>query len=231
MKCLRCGTELKDSNVFCPECNKVTSVPLPSSPFMSKKIELPKRTPAQSIKKQEIKKSTKKEASAGRWILLSLFLLLLCGALILQGAYIYEENDRITAELARLQSAEDECVRLTDKLRKAEEEVRTLEEELTNLGSGSYLEVRAELKEAKETVDRLNNDLARWEEAYTDLESRTEILREKADFFVSHIVFVQDDKTNHFHSYDCDKFSRNGYLAYNKEQALSLGYEPCPICQ
>ena len=53
----------------------------------------------------------------------------------------------------------------------------------------------------------------------------------KAEFFDSHIVFVQEDETNYYHCYDCESFTRNGYRAYNKQQAVFLGYTPCPHCQ
>ena len=231
MKCLRCGTELKDSTVFCSECNKVTSVPLPSSPYMSKKIILPKRTASQSTKKQEAKKPVKKESRTGPWVLTTLLLLLLSGVLLLQGTYIYKEKLRLSGELSRLQTVENECVRLTELLRQSEEEVSALEEELSELASGSYLEVREDLKEAQSTIQTLTADLARAKEAQSALEARLELLLEKTDFLDSHIVFLQDDNTNVFHSYDCEKFTHHGYRAYNKQQALSLGYTPCPDCQ
>lgn len=231
MKCLRCGTELKDSTVFCPECSKVTSVPLPASPYMSKKIVIPKRTPAQSIKKQEPKKTAKKERHPGPWILVSFLLILLTAAMALQGVFTYQEKERLNTELTRLQSVEDECVRLTDLLRQSQQEVSSLEEELSNLGSDAYLEARNELKEVQETMDALSSELSRAKESVTSLEAQQELLREKTEFFDAYIVFLQEDNTDIFHSFDCEKFTRHGYRAYNKQQALSLGYSPCPDCQ
>lgn len=232
MKCLRCGAELQDTGTFCPECSKVTSIPLPPSPFMSQKIVLPKRTPAQSIKKPEPKKVTKKKGpKGGVWMGLCAILLLLTAALVFQGAYIYKDREKVSAELARVRSIEDECVRLTTLLHNAEQEVADLEAELNDLGTGSYLEARNELKEARTTIDTLTTNLARAEASVADLQAQLELLREKTEFFDSHIVFVQEDETNYYHCYDCESFTRNGYRAYNKQQAVFLGYTPCPHCQ
>lgn len=231
MKCLRCGTELKDTTVFCPQCSKVTSVPLPASPYLNKKIVIPKRTPAQSIKKQEPKKNTKKPRRPGPWILVSFLLMIVCAALATQAFLSYREKERLQGELLRLQSVEDECVRLTDLLQQSQQEVLSLEEEISALAPDSYLEERRKLQEARDTIDTLTADLARAKENVQALEEQIELLREKTEFFDAYIVFLQDDDPEVFHSFSCEKFTRHGYRAYNKQQALSLGYRPCPDCQ
>ena len=231
MKCLRCGTELKDSTVFCPDCSKVTSIPLQPSAYLSRKISLPRRKPAQSIKKTEGKRSAPKNRNTGGWILLSAVLLLVCALFLFQSVYTYDRKEELAQELARLQAVEDECVRLTDKLRQAESEVESLEQELSNLGSSSYLIVRKELKTVRAQNADLTRELNRAREDLAELESRLEQLQDKAGFLDAHIVFLQDEDPTVFHSYSCEKFTRNGYRAYNKQQALSLGYTPCPHCQ
>ncbi|MBR6825576.1 MAG: hypothetical protein IKM59_03410, partial [Oscillospiraceae bacterium] len=223
---------LKGSSVFCPDCSKVASEPLQPSRYLSRKVTLPKRTPSQSIKKSEPKKSAeKKQRRVGGWILLSALLLLFSAVLVLQGVYIYEEKKALATELSRLQSVEDECVRLTDKLREAEQDVLSLEEELSQLGSDAFLEVRESLKTSEEENRNLTKELEIALQTLTDLEAQMELLREKTEFFDAHIVFLQEDGTNIFHCYDCEKFTRNGYRAYNKQLALSYGYLPCEECQ
>ncbi len=231
MKCLRCGTELKDSDVFCPDCSKVTSVPLQPSAYMSKKAVIPKRRPSQTIKKPEGKAPVKKQRSVGRWILLSGVLLLVVALFTLQGAYNYGEKRKLEAEVLRLLSVEDECVRLTDKVRKSEAEIRALEQELSALGTDSYLAVRDELKAAQAENEELTHDLALARDELAELTQELEKVAEKAEFLDTRIVFIQDDTPTVFHTFDCEKFSHNGYRAYNKQLATSLGYTPCPHCQ
>jgi predicted nuclease with TOPRIM domain len=92
------------------------------------------------------------------------------------------------------------------------------------------LESREELKLTQSENTLLKEELQKSQEQVASLEAQLITLLEKAEFFDTHIVFVQEDGTNSFHRYDCDKFARNGYRAYNKEQALSLGYIPCEDC-
>ncbi len=229
MKCLRCGAELKDSTVFCAECSRVAAVPLKTSPYLTKKIVLPTRKPSQSIKKSEVKKARKHRPWG--WVLCSLLLFLLCGALLLQAAYSTLQNRQAQQELDRLQSVEDECVRLTDKLRQTEDTVSSLEEELSKLGSSAYLELREDLNQVQSEKSALSEELTQARSRVEALEAQIEELREKTEFFDTHIVFMQEDGSNRFHSYDCEKFTRNGYWAYNKQQAVTMGYHPCPLCQ
>ena len=231
MKCLRCGTELKDSNVFCPQCSIVTAVPLQSSPYLSRKIHIPKRKPPQPPKKQEVKKPDQKETHPYRRILFCTLLLLLSVALSLQTVYLYREKEALSTELTRLHSVEDECVRLTDMLRQAEQEVADLEEELSNLGTDAYLSLRESMKATKGENERLTKELSRAKENIRNLEGQLEVLREKTEFFDTYIVFSTEENPKIFHSYDCEMFTHTGYRAYTKQQALFQGYSPCPHCQ
>ena len=54
--------------------------------------------------------------------------------------------------------------------------------------------------------------------------------KKKADFLDSYIVFVQDDNTNYYHSYDCPKFNSSTFWAYSRSLAKSQGYIACPSC-
>lgn len=128
MKCLRCGREVRDRTAFCPQCSETAAIPLVPSAYMSKKVVIPKRKPAQKTKKPEVKKN-RRELSRPR-LLVCILSLLLSVALCLQLYYGYTRYTRAEAEVARLQSVENECVHLTDKLRQAENRIVELEEQL-----------------------------------------------------------------------------------------------------
>ena len=52
----------------------------------------------------------------------------------------------------------------------------------------------------------------------------------KADFMDSYVVFVENDKSNHYHTYDCDSFAQNKFWAYSRKLAEAQGFTACPVC-
>ena len=128
MKCLRCGRELKSKASFCPECSVTTAVPLEESPYLLKRISIPVRKPAQKSKKPEAKKS-RQSVSRPR-MLVCILACLLCIVLLLQLVYLFRDLAAAHGEISRLQSVEDECVLLTEKLRQAQARILALEERL-----------------------------------------------------------------------------------------------------
>ena len=128
MKCLRCGRELKSKGSFCSECTVTTAVPLEDSPYLQKRVSLPHRKPVQKAKKAESKKS--RQGISRPRMLFCILTLLLCLALLLQLGYLFKAREAIRGELRRLQSVEDECVLLTEKLRQAQARILALEEKL-----------------------------------------------------------------------------------------------------
>lgn len=44
------------------------------------------------------------------------------------------------------------------------------------------------------------------------------------------VVFVEDDGTNLYHKFECEKFVGNSFWAYNIDAAIEKGYEPCSLC-
>ena len=52
----------------------------------------------------------------------------------------------------------------------------------------------------------------------------------KVDFIDEFVVFIEDDGTDFYHKYECDKFVGDYFWAYNIEAAEYNGYRPCPLC-
>lgn len=53
---------------------------------------------------------------------------------------------------------------------------------------------------------------------------------EKSEFIDEFVVFIEDDNTNLYHKYECNRFKGDYFWAFNIDQAISMGYKPCPIC-
>ena len=51
---------------------------------------------------------------------------------------------------------------------------------------------------------------------------------EKANFMDDYVVFVEDDGTGLYHSYDCEHFTKSKFWAYSRRLAEANGYHPAP---
>ena len=46
----------------------------------------------------------------------------------------------------------------------------------------------------------------------------------------SDVVFIEDDGTQLYHKYECDKFLEDAFYVHNVQYAEYLEYKPCPAC-
>lgn len=53
---------------------------------------------------------------------------------------------------------------------------------------------------------------------------------ERLDFYDEHVVFVEDDGSSLYHTYDCYRFDKDSFFAFNTEYAEDQGYSPCEKC-
>lgn len=89
------------------------------------------------------------------------------------------------------------------------------------------LRLNDEIKTYAAQVEALNEKLAELEEELQELPA----LKKKSDFIDTHVVFVENDGTGYYHSYDCEQFEKQSYWAYSTNLAISEGFTPCPECQ
>ena len=89
----------------------------------------------------------------------------------------------------------------------------------------------------KTEVAELKKDVAEYKDDVADLESDNNYYYEywydnnnKVDLLDSWIVFVENDGSNLYHKYECNKFVGNDCWAHNVEYAEYIGYNPCPLC-
>ena len=71
--------------------------------------------------------------------------------------------------------------------------------------------------------------LSTQEDLKTALEG-AEIYRKKAQFMDSYVVFVENNNTGYYHTYDCEAFAKKSFWAYSRKLAESNGFKPCPDC-
>ena len=54
--------------------------------------------------------------------------------------------------------------------------------------------------------------------------------KEKSAFLDKYVVFVVNDDSRVYHTYDCPQFTKKDFWAYSRKLAESNGFAPCPTC-
>ena len=80
-------------------------------------------------------------------------------------------------------------------------------------------------------VEGLESDLAKANSQVSQLTAANATYSAKANFMDSYVVFVNNDGSKLYHSYDCTEFKRDSFWAYSRKLAESNGYSPCSKCQ
>ncbi len=205
MLCLRCGTEFEGTQSFCKACAAKMQEPLEDSPYLHTQIVLPNRRPAPAPKRPDPKKEKKeKKERPLRWILSTLFLGLLCIALLLQGGWLFGQWLKGQSELGRAETQRAALQQEIDLL-----QAQLAEAEQTNV-------------ELKAAVDRLETELVLSQIDLVDLQQKIQVLSQQ-------IVFVDEGETT-FHKQGCVKFEAEEFRAWIRDEAISRAYEPCELC-
>lgn len=78
----------------------------------------------------------------------------------------------------------------------------------------------------------LRKEIATKKSAIEKLQAENDDMKEKVQFFDRHAVFVLDDGSKEYHTYDCAwrKYSGLSFWIYNTEAAESKGYKPHFCC-
>ena len=97
-----------------------------------------------------------------------------------------------------------------------------LQSEITELKS-DYSALKSKNSELKNKCDDLQSEI-------DDLQAQLNQVPHKLKFYDEYIVFVEDDGTDLYHKYECDKFKGDDFWAFNVDQAISRDYKPCSAC-
>lgn len=85
-------------------------------------------------------------------------------------------------------------------------------------------------EELEETIKDLEEELERTEKVLSDLKDSNKAYKTKADFMDKYVVFVENNNSKVYHTYDCEEFSRSNFWAYSRKLAESNGFGPCEVC-
>lgn len=256
-QCIKCGRQIPEGELFCLECslNPGSSLFEEPRPAPTGRMQAPKpRTAAPAVsvavKERDKKKNTGLKAALA---LVSILLALVVGFLAWQYGDIKVERTRLETKEADLLLREKEKEELElqigelnvqlEDLNKAveekEQEIKTLRAQLTGSQS-SQSQSQYDLSTTQAELTRLeeeNKQLLLLEEelegqikGLTAALEATKEFAEKAEFLDSYVVFVENDDSRVYHTYDCARFSKKNFWAYSRKLAEASGFGPCSTC-
>ncbi len=214
--------------------------------------------PAQQPPRQDRSKPKRPRKTAVAIVLLSVLLAVALGFIILTQAQLEMKWRRLRTREADLQLKEDAASEvekarddLSLQLAAAREETDRLQREVDQLqrqlndSEGSVSQAQYDMDAQQQALEDLTAKDQTLEAENAALESQVATLtaevesltdksdryQEKADFLDSYVVFVNNDGSKLYHSYDCAHFDRQRFWAYSRKLAESSGFTPCPDCQ
>ena len=154
-----------------------------------------------------------------------------------------KEVDELEAQVNDLNS---QITDLNNTITEKEEEIEDLQDQLHGSQS-SQSQSEYDLTTSQAEVERLqeeNDQLLLLEQDLQDqiteltqsIQDLNTALQEadqykvKATFMDNYVVFVENNGSGVYHTYDCSNFSKSNFWAYSRKLAESNGYKACPVC-
>lgn len=218
-----------------------------------------KRKPVQT-QVQTVRIVEKKKAGVGTVLTIILLILLLAASVsfqIWQYGDIQAEKNRLRTKDADLSLRQTEIDNLYDQLEELtaqldeaslslkikDQEIQDLNNKVASLqqsaqnqgkqdGGQKELEtLQMEKAQLVALADDLEKQIDRLLEDRKGLEKEIADYQDKADFLDNYVVFVENNGSNLYHTYDCDDFTKSNFWAYSRKLAESQGFNPCPACK
>lgn len=183
-----------------------------------------------------------------------ILLVLVTGFLVYEFADIKVERTRLETKeadlLIREQEKEELELQIEELNRQIEDLNRIIEEKdaeiqelrVQLMGSqSSQSQSQYDLTTIQMELDRLTEEnkqlLLLEEEKESRIKELTaqltamDVHKEKSAFLDKYVVFVVNDDSRVYHTYDCERFTKKDFWAYSRKLAESNGFTACPTCQ
>lgn len=250
MQCIKCGREIPDGELFCSDC---ASGPA-RQPEKAARHLAPKQKQAAPQQAAAPRQTRPHNRLTGVVAVLSVLLLAACGyigysilsyhntqakLLVREADLTLRENDLVKkeAQVAELEQALEDARAEIETL---QEQIRALQEQLAGAESTYYqnqsdqavelVYLASENETLYDTVQDLESQLTILESQLAAATGKVQYLQGKSDFLDTYAVFVENDGTNYYHTYNCNKFLKESFWIYSRKLAENYGFTPCPSC-
>ena len=153
--------------------------------------------------------------------------------------YRSKKDEKIAGFESTITDLNKQIEALNATIAQKDEEIQALKTKLSGSQS-SQSQSEYDLTTAQAELERLEEEnkqlLLLEEELEADIKALTEALaaaenyKVKANFMDSYVVFVENNDSRVYHTYDCGEFSKSNFWAYSRKLAESNGFGPCSVC-
>ena len=250
--CIKCGRQIPEGELFCLECslNPGSSLFQETRPTPTGRMQTPaprKAVHAAPVAAKE-RKQKKHTGLKLAFAIVTILLVLVVGFVAWQYTDMQDEWARLEAKEADLLLREKEREELSLELEQATRQLEELQQtiaeqeaEIKGLQDQSaspqiapdpltdWSEL-ARLEEENKQLLLLEEELEGQIKNLTATLEASETHREKAAFLDTYVVFVENDGSRIYHTYDCARFSKKNFWAYSRKLAENKGFAPCAVC-
>lgn len=149
---------------------------------------------------------------------------------------LHTQVDDLTKQLDALN------VTIADKEQEIQDLMSRLADSKSSQSQGEYdlstaqqelVRLEEENKQLLALSDDLKEQINTHKKTITELENQVKAAKAyetKSKFLDTYVVFVENDKTGCYHTYDCANFAKSSFWAYSRKLAEAQGFTPCPTC-
>ena len=87
-----------------------------------------------------------------------------------------------------------------------------------------------QIEQYEETITEQIEELDELKEKVEELEDENTSYLKKVTFMDRFVVFVENDGSNLYHTYNCSRFKKEDFWVFNPSYAKNQGYSECPNC-
>ena len=255
MQCIKCGREISDGELFCEACASGPAKPKELEKAASAATPRAKKAVrrAASVAHQP-RQGRQRNKLTGVVVTLCILLVAACSLIgygllsyrSVRAQFLLRETD-LTLRENDLTKKEEALKEQQEELREARAEIEALQEQIAALkeqlsgAENTYYQNQSDQKlellylaneneTLYDTVKDLESQITVLESQLAASSGKVTYLQAKSDFLDTYAVFVENDGTNYYHTYNCNKFQKQSFWIYSRKLAENYGFDPCPSC-
>lgn len=243
--CIKCGRNIPDGELFCTTCSKspvIAELDMGSRPAPQKRPAPPRQpAPPRTVPVQQ--KPAKHRSIT---VVLIIALVVVLALFLWQQIGLQAEKNRARTmqeeaqrQFLTLEQTQDDLEEAEETLEKLEQTIKIKDDEIKALTS-QLADSRSSQNQGAYDLSNMEKELSTLQEEYDTLKEEYDLMveaveaaakyKDKAAFLDKYVVFVVNDGSKRYHTYDCELFTHANFWTYSPKLAEAQGFTACPKC-